>query len=232
MAGETEHVMGGETVSRGGDPAPYTARGVVNGIKAGLEYAGKAPALEGVTIAIQGLGALGYNIAKIALNEGANVIGAEIKPERQAEVAAELPGVKMMSLDGKILFVECDVLCPCALGGTVTAENLGKLKCKVLCAGAEQRAQPALRERQGPQRTRRDLLPGLCRQRRRAHSARWHVVRLRSGPELDRQLANIQNAVLTILNDAKSMPSAHDSALAYAGKRLEAGKPLNHFATA
>ena len=230
MAGETEHVMGGETVSRGGDPAPYTARGVVNGIKAGLEFSGKAPALEGVTIAIQGLGALGFNIAKIAINEGANVIGAEMNPDRLAHVKKELPALKTMNID-EILFTSCDVLCPCALGGVVTSDNLGALNCKVLCAGANNvLANPFV-----DARALKDRGVVYCPDFVANGGGLIQLAGMWCGfdqPELDRRVANIQPAVLTILKESASMASAHEGALAYAGKRLEAGKPLNEFATA
>src|SRR5690606_11591582 len=65
MAQETSYVMGGEKVSRGGDPSPYTARGVVNGMKAALRFLGESPSFEGRVVAIQGLGHVGYNIARI-----------------------------------------------------------------------------------------------------------------------------------------------------------------------
>ncbi len=230
MASETAHVMGGEIAARGGDPAPYTARGVVNGMKAGLEFSGKAPALEGVTIAIQGLGALGSNIAKIALNEGANVIGAEMNAERQAEVARELPGVKIVSLD-EILFVDCDVLCPCALGGAVTSDNLGALKCSVLCSGANN----VLSDPFNDAKSLKDNGIIYCPDFVANGGGLIQLAGMWCGfdqPELDRRLANVQNAVLTILKDGESMASTHESALAYAGKRLKAGKPLNEFATA
>ncbi len=230
MAGETQHVMGGETTARGGDPAPYTARGVVNGIKAGLEYSGKAPALEGVTIAIQGLGALGSNIAQIALNEGANVVGAELNQKTLDEVRREMPDVKIVDLE-EILFVECDVLCPCALGGVVTADNLGALNCKVLCSGANN----VLGDPYADAKALKDRGVIYCPDFVANGGGLIQLAGMWCGfdqPELDRRLANVQNAVLTILRDAESAPSAHDAALAYAGKRLEAGKPLNEFATA
>lgn len=230
MASETAHVMGGETAARGGDPAPYTARGVVNGIKAGLEFSGKAPALEGVTIAIQGLGALGSNIAKIALNEGANVIGAEINDARLQAVKKELPKIQTVGLD-QILFVECDVLCPCALGGVVTGDNLGALNCTVLCAGANN----VLGDPEPDARALKDRGVIYCPDFVANGGGLIQLAGLWCGfnqAELDRRLANIQHAVLTILKESESLPSAHEGALAYADRRLEAGKPLNEFATA
>jgi len=230
MASETPHVMGGETAARGGDPAPYTARGVVNGIKAGLEHAGKAPALEGVTIAIQGVGALGENVAKIALNEGANVIVAEINEERLAAVREALPKIRVVPL-GEILRVECDVLCPCALGGVVTGENIGDLNCAVLCPGANN----VLGDPLADAKRLKDAGIIYCPDFVANGGGLIQLAGLWCGfdqPELDRRLANIQNAVGTILKDAERMASAHEAALAYARKRLEAGKPLNEFATA
>ena len=230
MAGETPHVMGGETTARGGDPAPYTARGVVNGIKAGLEHSGKAPALEGVTIAIQGLGALGANVARIAINEGANVLAAEINEKRLAAATTELPKIEVVALE-EILRVECDVLCPCALGGVVTSENIGDLNCAVLCPGANN----VLGDPSEDAKRLKDRGIIYCPDFVANGGGLIQLAGLWCGfdqPELDRRLANIQNAVGTILKDSENMASAHEAALAYARKRLEAGKPLNEFATA
>ena len=41
MAQETNHVMGGETVSSGGDPSPFTSQGCFNAMKACLAHAGR-----------------------------------------------------------------------------------------------------------------------------------------------------------------------------------------------
>ena len=78
MALETKHVMGGEKVSHGGDPSPYTAQGIVNSMKAALKYLGKPVDFKGVHVAIQGVGNVGYNVTKILIAGGAKVTVADI----------------------------------------------------------------------------------------------------------------------------------------------------------
>ena len=131
----------------------------------------------------------------------------------------------------EILTVECDVLSPCALGGAVTAENLGDLNCSILCAGANN----VLGDPFVDSKTLKDRGVIYCPDFVANGGGLIQLAGMWCGfdqPELDRRLANIHQAVLTILKDAESMPSAHEAALAYARKRLDAGKPLNEFATA
>ena len=53
MSTETDHAMGGETVSTGGDPSPFTAKGTFNGMKACLRFQGKDPDFHGLRVAVQ-----------------------------------------------------------------------------------------------------------------------------------------------------------------------------------
>ena len=75
MAMETKHIMGGENVSTGGDPSPWTALGVFNSTRACLEAAGDND-FSGLTIGIQGCGATGYKLAKRCREAGAAVRGS------------------------------------------------------------------------------------------------------------------------------------------------------------
>lgn len=134
MAEETRFVMGGETKSRGGDPSPHTARGVVNGMKAAMRYRGEEPTFRNKVIAIQGIGSVGWNIAKILINEGANVKAADVSPERLDQAKQKL-GVEVVNID-HILTSECDILCPCALGGVISGTNLGDLQAPIVCGAA------------------------------------------------------------------------------------------------
>jgi len=134
MAMETPHVMGGEKVSKGGDPSPFTARGVVNGMKATLAHLGKPTTFQGVKVAIQGLGHVGYNVARIITADGGTVYGADIHDTSVKKARDEL-GVKPVSVDD-ILTTECDILAPCALGGVIDGNLVPKLQCSVVCGGA------------------------------------------------------------------------------------------------
>ncbi|MFG0273746.1 MAG: Glu/Leu/Phe/Val dehydrogenase dimerization domain-containing protein [Phycisphaerales bacterium] len=229
MAQETNHVMGGETVSRGGDPAPYTARGVVNGIKAGLQAAGKPGSLEGVRIAIQGLGALGYNVLKIAKNEGADVVAAEMSTERLEQAAGEFQ-FETVRLD-EILTVECDVLCPCALGAVVNSDNIPKLNCKVLSSGANNvlangaEDAKALRER-GVIYCPDFVVNGGGLIRLAGLYVGWDEEKINS------QIRNIEQVTLAILNQTDKHGDAHTAAIAYAEERIRAGKKSGNLQTA
>jgi len=134
MARETQHVMGGETVSRGGDPSPYTARGVFNGMKAALAHIGRPADFSGVTVAIQGVGQVGYYLTKDLIEAGASVTVTDIKPDSLARATA-LGDVTVVEPD-EILTTECDILAPCALGGVIGGGNIKQLKCRILCGGA------------------------------------------------------------------------------------------------
>ena len=134
MARETQHVMGGETVSRGGDPSPHTARGVFNGMKASLAHIGSKVDFSGVHVAMQGVGQVGYYLTQHLLEAGARVTVTDIKAENIARVTA-LGEVEVVEPD-EILATECDILAPCALGGVIGGGNIAALKCRVICGGA------------------------------------------------------------------------------------------------
>jgi leucine dehydrogenase len=221
MAAETEHVMGGEKVSRGGDPAPYTARGVVNGIKAGLQAAGRPGSLEGVRIAIQGLGALGRNVLKIAKNEGADIVGAELNTDRMKAVVDEY-GIETVGLD-EILTVECDVLCPCALGSVVHKGNIPNLKCKVLSSGANN----VLAEGAADAKALHDRGVVYCPDFVVNGGGLIRLAGLYVGwseDKINSQIRNIEEVTLAILKQAEKHGDAHTAAIAYAEERIKAGK--------
>lgn len=134
MAQETSHVKGGETLCTGGDPSPFTAQGVVNGMKACLAHSGHAVDFSGVHAAIQGVGKVGYHIAKILTELGATITAADINNENLNRVVEEF-GAQPVDPDD-ILTTKCDLLVPCALGGVIDTNMARKLKCEIICGGA------------------------------------------------------------------------------------------------
>ena len=134
MAAETPHVMGGETVSRGGDPSPWTAMGVFHGMRASLIHACRGDDFDGVIVAIQGVGHVGQNLCKLLTDAGANILVADIK-QKNLDYVVDTYGCTPM--DAKdILTAECDILAPCALGGSVDGSLVQNLRCSILCGGA------------------------------------------------------------------------------------------------
>ncbi len=117
-----------------GDPSPYTAHGVLMGIKAGCKEKFGTDNLSGVRVAVQGLGNVGRNLVNYLVKEGAKVLVSDIDPEK---VKAHVSEHKVEAFSPEqILFADCDVLAPCALGAVINDQTIGKLKCKVVAGGA------------------------------------------------------------------------------------------------
>ncbi len=147
---ETPWVTGiSKELGGSGDPSPYTAHGVLMGIKASVKQKYQTDSLKGMRVAIQGLGHVGAHLADYLFEEGANLILADIDQERAQTVADRTNG-KVVD-PSTILFEECDVLAPCALGALFDDKTIPQLRSKVIAGGAnnqlvEDRHGEALRE--------------------------------------------------------------------------------------
>lgn len=133
---ETPYVTGVDTLSGGsGDPSPFTAFGVFQGMKAAAERAFGDASLQGRTVAVQGLGNVGTHLSRLLVEEGAQVLATDIHPEKCEALKANLPSVEIVAADS-ILSAQCDILAPCALGGVVNDDTLPNLKCRVIAGAA------------------------------------------------------------------------------------------------
>lgn len=113
-----------------GNIAEHTAIGVWHGMRACLESAGIGRG----RVAIQGIGSVGMCLARILKREGMELIIADVDAERTARVAREL-NAKIVTPE-EILFADCDVLAPCALGGALNAETISRLRARIVCGSA------------------------------------------------------------------------------------------------
>ncbi len=132
----TSHILGvaGEANSSG-DPSPVTAWGVYNGMLACAEKAfGGKKSLNGLRIALQGLGAVNYHLLKYLHQEGAKVTACDINPEA-VEVARKEFNVQIVSPEA-IYDVPCDIFGPGALGAVINPQTIPRLKCKVVAGAA------------------------------------------------------------------------------------------------
>jgi leucine dehydrogenase len=132
---ETPYVTG-IPVSFGGsgDPSPFTAHGVLMGIKASVKDKLGADSLKGLRIAVQGLGNVGYHLVEYLVKEGATVTIADIDKDK-VQKTAEKFGLTAVDPE-QIVTSECDVFAPCALGAVINDQTISKLKCKIIAGGA------------------------------------------------------------------------------------------------
>lgn len=128
----TQHVAG--LPGQGGDPGPYTARGVYLGVKAAAKRALGSEDVKGMHIAIQGVGSVGGGLARYLASEGAKLTLADVNEARAAALADEL-GAETATTDA-IMAVEADIFSPCALGAILTEASVASLKVKAVAGGA------------------------------------------------------------------------------------------------
>jgi leucine dehydrogenase len=148
---ETPHVVGVDVTHGGsGDPSPFTALGVKEGMLACADETFGTPSPEGLTVAVQGLGHVGYQLCKLLHAEGARLIVTDLNL-RVVEGAVREFGAKPVEPD-EILSMPCDVFAPCALGAVINDDTLPKLRCSIVAGSAnnvlaESRHGEALAER-------------------------------------------------------------------------------------
>jgi leucine dehydrogenase len=117
-----------------GTSVPATADGVFVGIRASAAHAFGSEDLEGRTVAIQGVGAVGALLARQLRDAGARLVLSDIDEVRAKELAAEV-GADVVGAD-EAIDVECDVLSPCAIGGVLSAETIPRLRCAIVAGAA------------------------------------------------------------------------------------------------
>jgi leucine dehydrogenase len=135
----------------GGDPGPYTAYGCYLAVGAALAEATGSGEIAGRTVAVQGLGSVGFALAQRLAAAGAELVVSDLD-ERNLTRASELLGATPVAANA-IYAIACDVFAPCALGGVLNDETIPRLKCAVVAGSAnnqlldEQRHAAALQAR-------------------------------------------------------------------------------------
>ncbi len=117
-----------------GDPSPRTARGVFYAMRVAAGRRLGSRVLDGRRVAIQGLGHVGWHLAKQLRAAGAELVVADVD-EARARQAAQTFGAEVAAPDA-ILQAEVDILAPCAVGGILTEETAGRLRAAVVCGAA------------------------------------------------------------------------------------------------
>jgi|JI9StandDraft_1071089.scaffolds.fasta_scaffold15880_3 leucine dehydrogenase len=130
VAEKTPYIVGLEREGSSGNPCPFTAWGVLRAIEATLFEIYGSPLIEGKTIAIQGLGAVGMRIAEILFWHGAHLIVTDVREEKIFE-AVDRFKAKAVDKD-EILSIPCDILSPSAYGGILNQKTIPALQCRAI----------------------------------------------------------------------------------------------------
>lgn len=131
IALETSHVGG--LIGKGGDPSPWTALGVFRSMQASAQYRWGSDELRGKRVAIQGCGNVGFNLAKLLHEAGAQLIVSDVDEKKVRRTVEEL-GAEESS--GQIYSEDADIFSPCALGGIVNDQTIPVLRAEIVCGAA------------------------------------------------------------------------------------------------
>jgi leucine dehydrogenase len=134
ISSRTSHVTGMPTQLGGaGDPSPFTALGVQAAMRAASAAAFGTPDLARRTVVVAGLGHVGEKLANGLRQAGAKLIVSDVDPRKRAIAAAH--GYEWAEPEGA-LEADCDIASPCAVGGAIHADNIDRLRCRVICGAA------------------------------------------------------------------------------------------------
>ncbi|OGT60433.1 MAG: hypothetical protein A3F14_00235 [Gammaproteobacteria bacterium RIFCSPHIGHO2_12_FULL_43_28] len=116
------------------DPSPFTAYGVMRAIEAAVKFKLKRDSLDGIHVAIQGAGQVGYHLAKDLVALGAKITITDVN-EEAIKRAVDTLSVTVCHPD-EIYQIDADVFAPCALGSTLNLKNIKQLKAKIVAGSA------------------------------------------------------------------------------------------------
>ncbi len=135
----TQHVAGihdkpSDAGTRSGDPSPATAYGTFIGIKAAVKERLGRDSLDGLRVAVQGVGNVGFDLARQLKEAGAQLWVTDIHREPLVQAGKEL-GATVVAPD-EIFGLDVDVFAPCALGAILNDTTIPQLKAKIVAGAA------------------------------------------------------------------------------------------------
>jgi leucine dehydrogenase len=135
LAEQTPYVLGrtkGEVNT--GDPSPFTAGGVFAAMRAALRSVYGSESLSDRRVAIQGIGNVGFNLARLVSEAGGELVVGDVRAESTERAAREL---NADVVDPEAIYDQpCDVFAPCAMGATVSEVTIPRLRAKIVCGAA------------------------------------------------------------------------------------------------
>lgn len=135
VAQVTQHVAGlAKGASASGDPSPWTALGVFLAIQAAAKRALGRDDLQGLTVAVQGVGHVGLDLCRRLHEAGARLIVADVNEAAIADAKRRFDAKVVAPED--IHKVEADVFAPCALGAILNRATIGAIKARIIAGAA------------------------------------------------------------------------------------------------
>ena len=115
-------------------PWPVTAYGVLMAIEATTEQIIGRQDLQGVRVAVQGLGNVGMPLCAYLHERGAQLVVTDTDANRVRDARDQYAATAVVPDD--IFSAEADLFAPCALGAVLDDESIPRLRVKAVCGGA------------------------------------------------------------------------------------------------
>lgn len=130
----TKFAAGIDKKGVGGNPSPFTSRGVWRGMQAAARQKFHAESLNGLSVSILGVGAVGMELARLIHEEGGTLVVADVNQAAVSE-AVERFDAKAVTPEQAIA-ADVDIFSPCALGGAINLDTIDAIKAKVIAGAA------------------------------------------------------------------------------------------------
>ncbi len=131
IAERTPYVASGSSL---GEPSPATAHGVKKGIDAAVLFKLNRSSLEGIHVAIKGVGKVGTFLAEALVKSGARITVADVN-QAACEHLKQNFGAEIVPVS-EIHKVVCDVFAPCALGATLNDQTIPEIQAPIIAGAA------------------------------------------------------------------------------------------------
>jgi leucine dehydrogenase len=119
---------------RSGDPSPATAYGAFIGMRATVRHKLHRDDFKGIRVAIQGVGNVGFRLAKLLHEAGAKLWVTDIY-EDQVKPAVDTLGATAVGSED-IYGLDVDIFAPCALGAVLNDKTIPQLRAKIVAGAA------------------------------------------------------------------------------------------------
>jgi leucine dehydrogenase len=120
----------------GGNPSPFTALGVFSGIQATLRHHLKQSSMNGLRVAVQGLGSVGFSLCEQLHAAGADLIVTDVDAVALKR-AQDLFGARVVIVAPDDIYKQdVDVFSPCALGAVLNDITIPMITAKIIAGAA------------------------------------------------------------------------------------------------
>lgn len=132
---ETDYAAGiSESLGGSGDPSDFTSYGTYVGIKAAVDFKFKQSHLNGLSIAVQGLGNVGMKLIDYLSKYDMKIYVNDVDDIKVRDCVSKYNTIPC--LDSELYNLDVDIFSPCAVGAIINDLTIKHLKCSIVAGAA------------------------------------------------------------------------------------------------